>query len=195
MMRRSRPLSMLRVLRKRALILGSSSTGLPSTCSSTHDSTVSTSSTPSNRNFTTISVNRGLYQNYLNFLRCIFTARKRSLGQGNVYTSVCQEFCPQEGVYPSMQWAGHVYLWIRGVYNPQADIPWTHTPSWADTPRHTNTPQHTPSADIPLTHPSWADPPDTDPLDTHTPTSPGMIIEVCGKHPTGMHSSFVLCGH
>ena len=66
-MRRSRPLSMLRVLRKRVLILGSSSTGLPSACSSTHDSTVSTSSTPSNRNFTTISVSHGLYQNYLNF--------------------------------------------------------------------------------------------------------------------------------
>ena len=28
----------------------------------------------------------------------IFTARKRSLGQGNIFTSVCQEFCPQRGV-------------------------------------------------------------------------------------------------
>ena len=27
----------------------------------------------------------------------IFTARKRSLGQGNIFTSVCQEFCPQGG--------------------------------------------------------------------------------------------------
>ena len=25
----------------------------------------------------------------------IFTARKRSLGQGNIFRSVCQEFCPQ----------------------------------------------------------------------------------------------------
>ena len=65
MIRRSRPLSMLRALRKRVLILGSSSTGLPSACSSTHDSTVSTSSTPSNRNSTTISVS----ENYSNFLR------------------------------------------------------------------------------------------------------------------------------
>ena len=28
----------------------------------------------------------------------IFTARKRSLGQGNIFSSVCQEFCPQGGV-------------------------------------------------------------------------------------------------
>ena len=27
----------------------------------------------------------------------IFTARKRSLGQGNIFTSVCQKFCPQRG--------------------------------------------------------------------------------------------------
>ena len=27
----------------------------------------------------------------------IFTARKRSLGQGNIFRSVCQEFCPHGG--------------------------------------------------------------------------------------------------
>ena len=27
----------------------------------------------------------------------MFTARKRSLGQGNIFRSVCQEFCPQWG--------------------------------------------------------------------------------------------------
>ena len=32
----------------------------------------------------------------------LFTARKRSLGQGNIFRSVCQEFCPQGGWYPSM---------------------------------------------------------------------------------------------
>ena len=31
-------------------------------------------------------------------LLTIITARKRSLGQGNIFRSVCQEFCPQEGV-------------------------------------------------------------------------------------------------
>ena len=31
----------------------------------------------------------------------VITARKRSLGQGNIFRSVCQEFCPQ---------GGHVWL-------------------------------------------------------------------------------------
>ena len=32
-------------------------------------------------------------------LKCnaMFTSRKRSLGQGNIFRSVCQEFCPQWG--------------------------------------------------------------------------------------------------
>ena len=28
----------------------------------------------------------------------IFTARKQSLGQGNIFSSVCQEFCSREGL-------------------------------------------------------------------------------------------------
>ena len=33
----------------------------------------------------------------------IITTHKRSLGQGNIFRSMCQEFCPQgEGWYPSM---------------------------------------------------------------------------------------------
>ena len=32
----------------------------------------------------------------------IFTARKRSLGQGNIFIGVCQEFCSRGGWYPSM---------------------------------------------------------------------------------------------
>ena len=28
----------------------------------------------------------------------IFTARKRSMGQGNIFSSMCQEFCTQGGV-------------------------------------------------------------------------------------------------
>ena len=32
----------------------------------------------------------------------ITTASIRSLGQGNIFRSVCQEFCPQGGWYPSM---------------------------------------------------------------------------------------------
>ena len=38
----------------------------------------------------------------------IFTARKRSLGQGNIFIGVCQEFCSQGGgVYPSMPCRSH----------------------------------------------------------------------------------------
>ena len=31
------------------------------------------------------------------FQDSIFTARKRSLGQGNIFSNVCQEFCPPGG--------------------------------------------------------------------------------------------------
>ena len=34
---------------------------------------------------------------YVCTLEEFITARKRSLGQGNVLSSVCQGFCPQEG--------------------------------------------------------------------------------------------------
>ena len=37
----------------------------------------------------------------------IFTARKRSLGQDNIFTSVCQEFCPRGGVCS----AGGAWSW------------------------------------------------------------------------------------
>ena len=50
------------------------------------------------------------------FVAFIFTARKRSLGQGNVFTPVCHSVNGR-GVYPNMQWAG-VYPRIqcgRGV--------------------------------------------------------------------------------
>ena len=30
-------------------------------------------------------------------MKYLVTARKRSLGQGNIFSSVCQEFCPQGG--------------------------------------------------------------------------------------------------
>ena len=34
----------------------------------------------------------------------VITARKRSLGQGNIFRSVCQEFCPRGGVCLSACW-------------------------------------------------------------------------------------------
>ena len=42
-------------------------------------------------------------------LQHIITARKRSLGQGNIFTSVCQEFCSQGSggfLVPGGAWSG-----------------------------------------------------------------------------------------
>ena len=41
--------------------------------------------------------NNGPYITFAQFIP--FTARKRSLEQGNIFTSVCQEFCSQGGVW------------------------------------------------------------------------------------------------
>ena len=49
----------------------------------------------------------------------IFTARKRSLGQGNIFTSVCQEFCSQGGRVPGP--GGYLVpggAWSRGCLVP-----------------------------------------------------------------------------
>ena len=45
----------------------------------------------------------------------IFTTRKRSLGQGNIFTSVCQEFCSQGGGAWSQGGASSGGAWSRGV--------------------------------------------------------------------------------
>ena len=54
----------------------------------------------------------------------IFTARKRSLGQGNIFSSVCQEFCSR---------GARKYL---GRYPPFEQVPPSgrYTPLWAGTP-------------------------------------------------------------
>ena len=54
----------------------------------------------------------------------VFTARKRSLGQGNIFSSVCQEFCPQEGgeVSASVH-AGIPYPLPLGPDNPPEQTP------------------------------------------------------------------------
>ena len=53
------------------------------------------SATTANRIGVHTSLDRQVFPNHL---IVIFTARKRSLGQGNIFTSVCQEFCSREGV-------------------------------------------------------------------------------------------------
>ena len=65
----------------------------------------------------------------------IITALKRSLGQGNIFRSVCQEFCSQ-GASASVH---------AGIPPPnQAD-----TPSWDQAPRRPDTPPRTRQAHPP----------------------------------------------
>ena len=58
------------------------------------------SATTANRIGVHTSLDRQVFPNHL---IVIFTARKRSLGQGNIFTSVCQEFCSRGGA-----WSGGV---------------------------------------------------------------------------------------
>ena len=51
------------------------------------------------------------------------------LQKGNVFTSVCQEFCPV--VYPSMHWGRHPLADAPGQTLP---LPGSQHPPWADTP-------------------------------------------------------------
>ena len=91
-----------------------------------------------------------------------------TLRKGNVFTSVCQEFCPLGGgcipactgrgdVYPSIHW---VWVW----QNPPADTPQADNPLGRYFPRHT---------------PPWAD------------TPPPTATAADGTHPTGMRSCFL----
>ena len=57
----------------------------------------------------------------------VITARKQSLGQGNIFSSVCQEFCPQGGV------PGQVFP-TREQTPPGADTPRTRYPPPEQTP-------------------------------------------------------------
>ena len=56
------------------------------------------------------------------FGKNFITARKRSLGQGNIFSSVCQEFC---------SWG--VSTWA-GTPPGQVYLPWAVTPPWAGNP-------------------------------------------------------------
>ena len=72
---------------------------------------------------------------FYNLNGIVFTARKRSLGQGNILSSVGQEFCSQEGGLPQCMLGFHT-PWTR--YPPDADHPGPGTlgadPPRADTP-------------------------------------------------------------
>ena len=62
---------------------------------------------------------------------CHLYRRKRSLGQGNIFSSVCQEFCSQEGGLPQCMLEYHT----RADIPPPGSIhpPGTRHPLGADT--------------------------------------------------------------
>ena len=65
---------------------------------------------------------------FLSFVSFIITARKRSLGQGNIFSSMCQEFCLQGG--SASVHAGILHPLGPGTPTPQTDIlPWSRHPS------------------------------------------------------------------
>ena len=91
------------------------------------------------------------------------------LGQGNIFTSVCQEFCPQGGRGSASVHAGihHPPPWTSQADTPppdQADPPWSRRPPGAgDLPRTRQTP------------PGAGDPPrpGRPPLEQADPPGPG----------------------
>ena len=100
-------------------------------------------------------------------LECIITARKLSLGQGNVFTPVCDSF------------HGGCLTHCMLIYTPLSRHSPRQTPPMADTPWEDTPPprQTPPRAD----GPSWADAPQ----DT---TEYGQ--QTGGTYPTGMHTCF-----
>ena len=99
----------------------------------------------------------------------IITARKRSLGQGNIFSSVCQEFCSQEG----STWVGTPPRQVHpslGRYTPQAGT----------APRQVHPPgRYTPQAGTPTPQagsPTWA------------VTPPGQVHPPRQVHPPGRHT-------
>ena len=119
---------------------------------------------------------------------CLFLPAATKLGQGNIFTSVCQEFCPQGG-------GGRVSASVHAGIPPPDQAP----------PRDQ---AHPPGPGIPLSRPPGTrhPPPETrhTPPSRHPPgtrhTPPGDQAHPPGKqtaaygqraagtHPTGMHS-------
>ena len=125
------------------------------------------------------------------------------LGQGNIFTSVCQEFCPRgEGVCLSACW--DIPPHSRPTLPDQAVPPWTrqtsprpgrhptrpgrHPLDQADTPQTRQTPQTWQTSPRPGRHPPG---PGRHPRTRQTPPqklTPEYSLRAAGTHPTGMHS-------
>ena len=112
------------------------------------------------------------------------TARKRSLGQGNIFIGVCQEFCSQGGSLPQC---------MLGCHPPeQTPPPWEQTPPGDYVPPRDYIP---PQDYVPPGYyvPSWdyIPPQTTYPPGLRTPPDyvpPMHSLCAGGTHPTGMHS-------
>ena len=127
----------------------------------------------------------------------IFTARKRSLGQGNIFRSVCQEFCSQRGEYLGKYTPRQVHppwqVHPLGRYTPlgQVHSPGRYTPLAGTRPGQVHPPgPGTPPRQV---HPQAGTPPwQVYPLGRYTPQaryiSPSDGQCAGGMHPTGMHS-------
>ena len=97
---------------------------------------------------------------------------QQKLRKGNVFTSVCQEFCPWG------RGGGCLPLGLEGC-TPPRETP-LQTDTLGQTPPHADTPldRHPTLADTP-----WADTP------RQTPAPPPETATAAdGMHPTGMHS-------
>ena len=101
----------------------------------------------------------------------MFTACKRSLGQGNIFSSVCQEFCPQGGLPQCI-------LGYQPHHHPGADTPRDQAP-----PRNRYPLEQTPPKQ---TSPGADPPPQAVHAGRHGQQAGGM-------HPTGMQSCCVVC--
>ena len=119
----------------------------------------------------------------------LFTAHKQSLGQGNIFSSMCQEFCSQ-GVLPQCM-LGYHPPWEQKPPRSRPPPPGSRHPPGPGTPRR----RHPPGADTPQ--------PGT-PLGADTPLGPGTPLwdhaspctvhagrygqQAGGMHPIGMQS-------
>ena len=75
----------------------------------------------------------------------LVTARKRSLGQGNIFSRVCQEFCSQGGGgLPQLMMGYHPRPGTAQADPPQADTPWNKLPPPTDPPEQTQLPRSIP---------------------------------------------------
>ena len=88
---------------------------------------------------------------YVKQIHITFTAHKRSLGQGNIFRSVCQEFCPHgEGEYL-----------CRYTPRDQVHPPWdqVHPPGPGTPPRTRYTPLHLQGPGTPPSQTRYTPPP------------------------------------